>query len=66
MSIPYIWFNEETVKIIPELSPNTPPSLILVGESPKRVTGKQCRPRSGSTLFAMKTGISIKHTRVSQ
>ena len=40
---------------------------ILVGKSPKSVTGKQCTPRSdaaecgrsGSTLFALNTGISI-------
>ena len=27
----------------------------------KRDIAKQCRPRSGSTLFALNAGISIKH-----
>ena len=52
--------------------------LILLGflfgqETPKRVTGKQCRPRSnlaehniqsGSASFALTTGIPIKYSNI--
>ena len=43
----------------------------FIMETPKTITSKQCQPRSdaaecsiwsGSTLFALTTGISIKHS----